>query len=328
MDVHVRDLRYFVAVAEELSFTRAATERLFISQPALSKQIHQLETTLRVTLFDRERRGIRLTAAGEALLPHARGVLSCWDQTSELIAEAAAAERSRLTVGFQTSIGRGLRPIISARFSERQPTWSVDFQQITWADASAGLLAGSTDVAILWLPVPDPTAISWRELATEPRWVALHPRHKLARRQTIPFGELLDEPFLALPESAGPLRDFWLATEERGGRPIRIGAEVSTPDETFEGVANGMGVALLARGNVEIYQPAGVVCRPVAGLSPSKLAVAWRSRDRRTVVGDFVAASQQAAVEPRDPSVEPASAATATRPAAGRGQTRMADRLT
>jgi DNA-binding transcriptional LysR family regulator len=122
--------RYFVAVAEELSFTKAATERLFISRPALSKQIRQLEATMRVRLFDRQQRGVRLTPAGEALLPHARGVVSCWDQTSELIAEVAATQRSRLTVGFQTSIGRGLRPIISARFGERQPRWSVDFQQI------------------------------------------------------------------------------------------------------------------------------------------------------------------------------------------------------
>src|SRR5918912_1833161 len=103
MDVQVRDLRYFVAVAEELSFTKAANERLFISQPALSKQIRQLETTLKVVLFDRDRRSVRLTPAAEALLPHARDVIARWDQAGEVVAEAAAAQRSRLTVGFQTS---------------------------------------------------------------------------------------------------------------------------------------------------------------------------------------------------------------------------------
>ncbi|MFL5840676.1 MAG: LysR family transcriptional regulator [Thermoleophilaceae bacterium] len=294
MDVHLRDLRYFVAVAEELSFTRAATERLFISQPALSKQIRQLETTLNVTLFDRERRSIRLTAAGEALLVHAREVMTRWDEASELMGEAAAAQRSRLTVGFQTSIGRGLWPRISACFAQRQPDWGVDFQQVAWADASAGLLSGSTDVAILWLPVPDPDAISWRELLSEPRWVALPAAHRLARRRTIPFRELLEEPFLALPSAAGPLRDYWLATEERGNHRARVAGEVSSADEAFEAVAYGVGLVLLAQGNVDLYQPAGVVFRPVSGLSPSTLAVAWRSRDERLVVRDFVKACAQA----------------------------------
>lgn len=302
MDVHVRDLRYFVAVAEELSFTKAAAERLFISQPALSKQIRQLETTLMVTLFDRERRSVRLTAAGEALLPHARDLIARWDEAGELVGEAAAAQRSRLTVGFQTSIGRGLRPAITECFREQQPGWSVDFQQISWADASAGLLDGTTDAAILWLPIPDPDAISWLELASEARWVALARRHPLARRRSIPFEALLDEPFLALPETAGPLRDYWLAVDERGGHPIRIGAEVSTPDETFEAVAGGVGVVLLSQGNAAIYQPAGVVCRPVSGLSPSRLAVAWRTRDKRVVVRDFVAACRRAAAEHRGPT--------------------------
>jgi DNA-binding transcriptional LysR family regulator len=303
MDVHVRDLRYFVAVAEELSFTKAATERLFISQPALSKQIRQLETTLKVRLFDRGRGSVRLTPAGEALLPHARDVMTRWDEAGELVREAAAEQQSRLTVGFQTIIGRGLRPAISACFKECRPRWRLDFQQISWADASAGLLDADTDVAILWLPVSDPDALSWAELATEPRWVALPRSHRLARRRTIPFEELLDELFLALPAAAGPLRDHWLATDERGGHPLRIGAEVSTPDETFEAVANGVGVVLLSEGNAAIYQPAGVISKPVTGLSPSQLAVAWRTHDRRAVVRDFVSAARQAAARQRSNGV-------------------------
>lgn len=89
MDVHLRDLRYFAAVAEELSFTRAA-ERLHLSQPALSKQIRGLERTLRVPLFDRDRRQVRLTAAGEALLDTARQVLAGWDDGTAAVADAAA----------------------------------------------------------------------------------------------------------------------------------------------------------------------------------------------------------------------------------------------
>ncbi len=139
-----------------------------------------------------------------------------------------ATQRSRLAVGFQTSIGRGLRPVISARFQERRPGWSVDFKQVSWSDASAGLLDGSSHVAILWLPVPDSAALSWRVLASEPRWVALSQGTGSPVAGPFPFAELLEEPFLAPPASAGPLRDYSLATEERGERPIRIAAEAST----------------------------------------------------------------------------------------------------
>jgi DNA-binding transcriptional LysR family regulator len=310
MDVHLRDLRYFVAVAEELSFTRAASERLFISQPALSKQIRQLETTLGVTLLRRDHRRVSLTPAGDALLSHARGLIADWDDAEQAVGEIAASQRSRLTVGFQTSLGRALRPVIAERFADLRPDWTLDFQQVSWDDASAGLLGGDTDVAILWLPVPDAAALSFRQLTCEPRWVALPQDHRLAQRGTIHFHELLDEPFLALPSTAGPLRDYWLAADERRGRPIRIGAEVSTPDETFEAVASGVGVVLLARGNAAIYQAPGVVSRPVRGLSPSRLAVAWRSRDTRPVVRDFVAASEQAAADRRCALQPAATAAT------------------
>ncbi|OSP42309.1 LysR family transcriptional regulator, partial [Streptomyces sp. 13-12-16] len=97
-DVHLRDLRYFLAVAEELHFTRAA-ERVYVSQPALSKQIRALERQLGVELFRRDRRGVALTAAGTALLPHARRVLEGWEEAATAVERARAARRSTLVVG-------------------------------------------------------------------------------------------------------------------------------------------------------------------------------------------------------------------------------------
>jgi hypothetical protein len=109
MDAHLRDLRYFVAVAEELNFTRAA-ERLHISQPALSKQIRGLETALRARLFLRDRRQVSLTAAGTVLLNVARPLLDRWDEGTSAVASAVAAEARRLRIGTLTSIGRDLYP--------------------------------------------------------------------------------------------------------------------------------------------------------------------------------------------------------------------------
>jgi DNA-binding transcriptional LysR family regulator len=120
MDVHGRDLRYFVAVAEDLHFTRAA-ERLFIAQPALSKQIRMLERQLGAPLFDRGRDGVRLTPVGEALLPHARQVLTAWDRGWAEAEQAKSRQRATLVAGMSTSTeetyealagGRGVCPLV------------------------------------------------------------------------------------------------------------------------------------------------------------------------------------------------------------------------
>ncbi|GAB7030162.1 LysR substrate-binding domain-containing protein [Streptomyces sp. NPDC021749] len=288
MDARLRDLRYFVATAEELSFTRAA-ERLFISQPGLSKQIRQLEAGLRVKLFDRDRRAVVLTASGAALLPRARELVRLWDEAQRAVSDAAAAEAAVLALGISTSIGRGLLPAIRARLAERRPDWRIRVRQIDWADATAGLAGGETDLALLWLPFPGQEGFAVQVVATEPRWVVLPVGHRLAEAAEIPFAALLDEPFLALPESAGALRDHWLALDERGGRPVRIGGVVANADETFEAVAEGLGVVLLAAGNAAIYQRPGVVARPVTGLSPTRLALVRRPDDHRAVLRDVYA---------------------------------------
>jgi DNA-binding transcriptional LysR family regulator len=131
-------------------------------------------------------------------------------------------------------------------------------------------------------------------LAEEPRLVAMPDSHPLARRDTVEFADLLDEPFLALPPSAGPLRDYWLATDARGGRSPRIGAEIASTEETYEALADGRGVCLLAAGNEPLITLGGVTTRPVSGLSPSQLALAWRNGDTRPLVLDYARASRQA----------------------------------
>jgi DNA-binding transcriptional LysR family regulator len=296
MDVHLRNLRYFVAVAEELHFSRAA-ERLHVSQPALSKQIRQLEQQLHFPLFRRDRRRVQLTAAGEALLPRARRLLAAWDVSLADAGARASEEAKLLHIGFQTSVAGGLYQAVVARFGELHPDWRLELRMQPWTDTTGGLLDRSSDVAFVWLPTGADDVIEVRPVRTERRFVALPARHRLARRKALQMADLLDQPFIALPEESGVLRDYWLALDERGGRPARIGAEVATPDETWEAVASGRGVHLMAEGAAAVYARPGIVCRPVIDLAPCAFAVAWRRDERRAVVHELVRVAMDVAAE-------------------------------
>jgi DNA-binding transcriptional LysR family regulator len=294
MDVHGRDLRYFVAVAEELHFTRAA-ERLFVSQPALSKQIRMLERQLGAPLFDRGREGVRLTPVGEALLPHARRTLAEWDRGWAAAERAKRRQRATLVAGMSTSPGRGgLLSAIRSRFTGLYPEVTVQLRQVSWDDPTAGLAEGTVDVAFVWLPLPSPDRYLWTVVAEEERLVAMPEGHRLASHDVVDIADLLDEPFLALPQTAGPLREYWLALDARDGRPPRIGAEIASADETYEALVDGRGVCLLAAGNAALVTRGGVITRPVRGVSPSRLALAWRADDTRPLVLDYARACRQA----------------------------------
>lgn len=299
IDVHVRDLRYFVAVAEDLHFTRAS-ERLYVSQPALSKQIRALERQLGTELFRRDRHGVTLTDAGTALLPHARRVLEAWREGAAAVDAVRSARQNTLVVGMSTSPVRGgLLPAIRSRFTAAHPEAVLRLRQVNWQDPTAGLADGSADVAFVWLPLPGQDRYAWTVVAEEPLMVALPDTHPLAARDTVDFTDLLDEPFLALPESTGPLRGHWLALGSRDGRPPRIGAEIASTEETYEALAAGLGVCLVAAGNVPLLTLGGVTARPVRGVPPSRYVLAWRREEgHRPLVRAYARACRQATQGP------------------------------
>ncbi len=299
MDVHLRDLRYFAMVAEHLHFTRAA-EALFISQPALSKQIRTLEAELRVALFERDRRKVRLTPAGAALLPQARAILDAWLQAEKTMAAVAAEQTATLVVGMSTGPGRGLLPAARARFTAAAPSAQLRLRHVSWDDPTAGLASEGedrTDAAFVWLPLPSPDSYEWLIVATEPCLVALPATHRLAGQDSVDIADLLDEPFLALPRSSPELREYWLAVEARDGHTPVIGAEVANAEETVEALTAGLGVCLIAAGNAPLVTRDGITTRPVTGIPPSTLVLAWRRGDRRPLLHSLVNAVRQAATE-------------------------------
>ena len=165
----------------------------------------------------------------------------------------------------------------------------MTLRQLPWTDATAGVADHTSDVAFVWLPTGAEDTIRSLVLATEPRFVALPFGHPMTEQSEIAFADLLDEPFIALPTSAGVLRDYWLALPERDGRPARIGAEANSADDALEAVAAGQGVALMSAGNAAIYARADIASRPVSGIAPSQLAVIARADDHRAVIRDFIA---------------------------------------
>jgi DNA-binding transcriptional LysR family regulator len=288
MDVDTRLLRYFIAVAEEGNLTGAA-KRLFVSQPALTKQIRQLEARLGIQLFVRSRAGMTLTEPGQALAERVPSLLAGWDQLLREIKGTASRIARVLRVGFIASAANEATQQIIATFTRRRPGWRVDMRQAAWSNPTAGLADGEVDAALLRLPFPGQDTLRVEVLFTEPRWVALPTAHPLATRDEISFPDLWDEPFVAAPPETGRWRDYWLATDERDGHPVRIGAVTDQPDDWLSAIASGYGIALAPESAARFYARPGVTYRPVTDISPSQVGVAWvPAADSNPIVQDFV----------------------------------------
>ena len=290
MDVHLRDLRYFTAVAEELHFRKAA-ERLFVSQPVLSRQIARLEQDLKARLFIRDRRSVRLTSAGEALLHRARHLLEDWDAATKEVTTLARKEQSVLVIGLQTGVGRGMLHTLTQALNAIQ--WRPELHQVAWNDATAGVEAGDCDAGFAWLGTTINPRCDYVVVAEEPIMLAVNSQHRLAGRRQASFAEISNEPLVALPESAKELRSFWLAEHARHGSPAPIACEAATADEALENVAAGTGSVFISAGNSVLYAREGVHFLEVPDLPPARLAFLWRADDNRDVIRVATSALQQ-----------------------------------
>ena len=290
MDVHLRDLRYFTAVAEELHFRKAA-ERLFVSQPVLSRQIARLEQDLKAQLFIRDRRSVQLTSAGEALLHRARHLLEDWDAATKEVAILARKEQSVLVIGLQTGVGRGMLHTLTQALNAIQ--WRPELHQVAWNDATAGVEAGDCDAGFAWLGTTINPRCDYVVVAEEPIMLAVNSQHRLAGRRQASFAEVSNEPLVALPDSAKELRSFWLAEHARHGSPAQIACEAATADEALENVAAGTGSVFISAGNSVLYAREGVHFLEVPDLLPARLAFLWRAGDTRDVIRVAASALQQ-----------------------------------
>ncbi|MGV9263933.1 LysR family transcriptional regulator [Kitasatospora sp. NPDC003701] len=288
MDVDTRLLRSFAAVCEEGQLTAAAA-RLFVSQPTLTKQIRQLEALLGVELFERSRRGMAPTRAGRALAEHTGTMLAGWDDALRATRAAAAEQGSTLRVGFEGGIINLMTRRTVADFTRRMPGWQVELRQNNWFDPTSGLASGEIDLTLWHAPPSISEQYNVAVLGEEPRCAALPAGHRLAAQDVIEFGELLDEPFVAIPLEAGQWRDYWLAVRERGGRPVRIGAVAHNSDEWLAAVVCGQGIGFAPEAMSRLAAREDVAYRPVRGLPPSQVGLYWpKGRELTPAMAAFV----------------------------------------
>ncbi len=289
MDVEMRHLRALLALGEELNFTRAA-ERLHLTQQALSGQIRQLEERVGSRLVERDSRRVELTRAGSTLCELARPLLA---QAAHAIAttQAAGDPTARLTVGYVAPLTRRLLAPAFERFELRHPDVEVSIHFAGFLDPLAGLRERSADVALLYGEF-EHDGIEVHALFSEPRGVALAANHPLADRSEVTIEEFLSETLVEVPVRDKTWSDFWTAADLRGGTPPRMGASVTTLDALMEAVAAGLGVATTVTPVIDMFGvSAGVVFRPVAGLSPLQFWIGRRADDEREHVNGFIEAA-------------------------------------
>jgi DNA-binding transcriptional LysR family regulator len=305
MALDFRALRYFVAVAEELHFTRAA-ERLYIAQPALSEQIRRLEEELGVELLRRTTRKVELTPAGEEFLSHARHILAEADEALADALRAARGETGSLRVATGTTAGVELVPRILRAFGEARPLVHLDLRETGWQDHSGGLRDGSVDAAFVWLPF-EHGGLTFAVLHEEPRVVALEAAHPLAAERELRVEQFADGPWVEDPDPDPVALAFWTCADYQGDAPARRGPTVRTMEGMLEAVRAGLCIATLPRSQAQVSAWPGIAFRPVVDLTPATLALAWRTADETPVVQTLVDAARRVAAEdaPGDSAAAP-----------------------
>ncbi|GAB2445257.1 LysR family transcriptional regulator [Nocardia tengchongensis] len=285
MEVHTRQLQYFIAVAEELSFTRAA-QRLHVSQQGLSTQIKQLEHAMDVVLFSRTTRNVELTAAGTVFLQDIRGALTCLDAAVERARSVHRGVQDRLVLGALEGAALTLTEPILDTFRQRHPGITVELRHFTYEDPSAGLTSGSVDVAFARRPFVD-DGVQFETLFAEPLMVMLPTNHRLADRTQVFVHDLLDEPLLGASTTDPVWNAFWELNAYRGGTPAPVVSRSNSLLEELHKVATGVGVVLTVACARWIPFP-GVRLLPIADVPPNEVAVGWRCAQESPLVRSFV----------------------------------------
>jgi LysR family transcriptional regulator, cyn operon transcriptional activator len=265
--MELRQLRYFLAVAEEGHFTRAAS-RLYVSQPNLSQQLRQLEDELGATLLDRGGRRVRLTAAGELLARHARRVISELDDARLAISELAGLQRGALALGVVQTVNGYLLPAAVAAFTARYPGISLRIEERGAGEIERGLADGTLQLGIGFVPAGSPE-IEAEPLFSEELMLIVPAGHPLSGRDQLAVGELDEVPMVLL----GPdfcTRRLWEESARSAGIRPRVSVEMNTIGSILAAVRQSASVTVLPAQSLEAEPADGLVAVPLRGPTPRR----------------------------------------------------------
>lgn len=276
--MELRHLRYFVAVAEELHFGRAA-EKLHLAQPPLSQQIQQLERELGVSLFLRANRRVTLTAAGEAFLEGARRSLQTVEQAALAARRAARGETGLLSIGFSTSATFEALPLLLSRFRARVPDVELSLFEMNAAEQMHALLEKTITVGLARPSIAD-DALTVETVLREPLIAALPEMHPLAGQEVLTLSDLAAEPFVLSPPGPKPNYADMVQTLCAGaGFVPRVVQEAREMPTILSLVAAGLGVTLTPASARNLRRK-GLVYRPLSDPEAmTELTVAYRRGD-------------------------------------------------
>ena len=274
MSVELRHLRSFLAVAEELNFTRAA-ERVHLAQQALSAQIRQLEELMGTTLFSRTTRKVELTPAGHALLERVPALLEGVDAAVEAAVQAERGEAGELSVGLLATAPLDFTPTLLRAFADAQPNVTVSVRNFPFDDPSGGVRDRAADVSLVWLPFSTDGLIC-DPLFPDARMAVLPAGHPLAVRDELDARDLVKEPVVWIDDMDPVARDFWVLADHRE-EPPQIGARITGFEDLFAAVRAGQAVAASPASVVGSLPFPDLVSRPVRDLAPAHVAVCRRA---------------------------------------------------
>ncbi|TYK46914.1 LysR family transcriptional regulator [Actinomadura decatromicini] len=280
--MELRQLEYFVAVTEEAGFTRAAA-RLHVAQPGVSAQIRQLERELGQPLFDRSGRTVRLTEAGEAVLPYARAALAAVAGARLAVDELTGLLRGHVTIGTIDWIRSLDLPGLLAGFHRDHPDVEITVVQEQAAALTAGLRDGRIDLAFLSLGATPPDGIAIRAVIEQDLYAAVRSDHPLARRSTVALRALAEHDLICLPQGTGVRAVLDEACADAGLRP-RVAFEAGEPPVLAQLAAHGLGVAVLPESAAVGGTGAAGDLHALPIVRPrltGRIALAWRAEGPR-----------------------------------------------
>ncbi|MDM9647147.1 LysR family transcriptional regulator [Rhizobium sp. S163] len=287
--MELRHIRYFLAVAEEQNFTRAAA-KLGIGQPPLSQQIRDLENEIGAALFHRVPHGAELTEAGSAFLPEARAAIASAEKAKLAAQRATRGETGRLALGFTASSAfntavsgtirrfRGQWPDVSLSLTEMNSNWLME-----------KLMRQEIDAAFIRPGLEDPKDVYLKRLADEPMLIALPAHHALAKLKTVPLSALSGEPFILFPRTVGlSLYDDIVRGCRDAGFELVVTQEAPQIPSVINLVAADLGVSIVP-GSLEHLKLDGVAYRPIEGPPlVARLGLAMLKAQRSRVVGNLM----------------------------------------